>query len=91
MALLWGNVISFMLLKSINIDFLNQISSSLLTLTFLIRSDISLSNSYPIVLKRLGGPYSRPNPLKIVEVQGTEPATSWLVNRHADHSANDAV
>ena len=52
-------------------------------LTFLIRSATSQSNSYPIVLVRLGGPRS-PNPhLKFVEVPGIEPATSWLV-RHAN-------
>ena len=32
-------------------------------LTFLIRFDTSQSSSYPIVLTRLGGPRSRPNPL----------------------------
>ena len=31
-------------------------------LTFLIRSATSQSSGYPIVLKRLGGPHSRPNP-----------------------------
>ena len=30
--------------------------------TFLIRSAISQSSTYPIVLTRLGGPRSRPNP-----------------------------
>ena len=46
---------------------------------FLIRSATSQSSSYPIVLTRLGGPRSRPNPhLKFVEVPGIEPATSWL-------------
>ena len=45
--------------------------------TFLIRSATSQSNSYPIVLTRLGGPRFRPNPhLKFVEVPGIEPATS---------------
>ena len=38
--------------------------------TFLIRSAASQSSSYPIILMRLGGPYSRPNPhLKFVEVK----------------------
>ena len=46
--------------------------------TFLIKSATSQSSSYPIVLTRLGGPRSRPNPnLKFVEVPGIEPATSW--------------
>ena len=50
--------------------------------TFLIRSATSQSRSYPIVLTRLGGPRSRPNPhLKFVEVPGIEPATSWSVVR----------
>ena len=53
---------------------------------FLIRSPTSQSSSYPIVLTRLGGPRSRPNPhLKFVEVLGIEPATSWSIVRHADH------
>ena len=44
------------------------------------RSGTSQSSSYPIVLTRLGGPRSRPNPhLKPVEVPGIEPATSWSV------------
>ena len=44
--------------------------------TFLIRSATSPSSSYPIVLTRLGGPRSRPNPqLKFVEVPGIEPKT----------------
>ena len=52
--------------------------------TFLIRSATSPSSSYPIVLTRLGGPRSRPNPhfLKFVEVPVFEPATPWLVVRH---------
>ena len=37
--------------------------------TFLIRSTTSQASSYPIVLTRLSGPRSRPNPhLKFVEV-----------------------
>ena len=44
--------------------------------TFLIRSATSQSSSYPIVLMRLSGPRSRPNPhLKFVEVPGIERAT----------------
>ena len=43
----------------------------------LIRFATSQSCSHPIVLTRLGGPCSSPNPLfKIVEVLGMEPATS---------------
>ena len=53
---------------------------SLIMSTFLIRSATSQPSSYPIVLTRLSGPRSRPNPhLKIVEVPGIEPATSWSV------------
>ena len=52
---------------------------------FLIRSATSHSSSYPIVLTRLCGPRSRPNPhLKCVEVPGIEPATPWTVVRHAN-------
>ena len=52
--------------------------------TFLIRPATSPSSSYPIVLTRLGGPHSKPNShLKLVEVPGIEPATSWSVVRHA--------
>ena len=59
--------------KSNNVEFLNQIATS-------------QSTSYPIVLTRLGGPRSRPNPhLKFVEVLGIEPVTSWSVIRHDDH------
>ena len=55
-------------------------------LTFLTRSATSQSSSYPIVLTRLGKLRPRPNPhLKCVEVPGIEPATSWLLVRHADH------
>ena len=44
--------------------------------TFLIKSPTSQSSSYPIVLTRLGGSHSRPNPhLKFVKVLGIEPAT----------------
>ena len=51
--------------------------SSLIMLTFLIRSTISQSSRYPIALMRLGGPRSRPYPyLKFVEVPEIEPATS---------------
>ena len=47
------------------------------SVAFLIRSASPQSISYPIVLTRLGGPRSRPNPhLKFVEVPGIEPATS---------------
>ena len=50
--------------------------------TFLIRSAASQSSNYPIVLTRLGGSRSKPNPhLKFVEVPGIEPATSWSVVR----------
>ena len=43
--------------------------------TFLIRSATSQSSSYPIVLTKLGGPRSRPNPhSKFMEVPGIEPA-----------------
>ena len=60
--------------------------------TFLIRSATSQSNSHSIVLTRLGGPRSRPNPhLKFVEVPGIEPATPWLVVRHANQLTNEAV
>ena len=60
--------------------------------TFLIRSATSPSSSYPIVLTRLGGLRSRPNPhLKFVEVPGIEPATSWSIVRHADPYTNEAV
>ena len=53
--------------------------------TFLNKSATSPSSSYPIVLTRLGGSRSRPNPyLKFVEVPGIEPATSWSVVRHAN-------
>ena len=48
--------------------------------TFLITSATSQSGSYPIVLTRLGGPRSRPNPhLKFVEVPGIEPAYLYLL------------
>ena len=54
-----------------------RISLRRLLMTFLIRSAISQLSSYPIVLRRLGGPRSRPNPhLKFVEVPGIEHATS---------------
>ena len=33
---------------------------------------------------------TRSESVKIVEVPGMEHATSWLVVRHADHSANEA-
>ena len=60
--------------------------------TFLIRFTASQSSSYPIVLTRLGGPLSRPNPhLKFVEVPGIEPTTPWTVVRHANHYTNEAV
>ena len=36
--------------------------------TFLIRSATSQSSSYPIVLTRLGGPRSRPNPQSLLRV-----------------------
>ena len=53
-------------------------------LTFLIRFATSQSSSYPIVLTRLGGPRSRPNPhFKICGSAGVEPVTSWSVVRHA--------
>ena len=43
---------------------------------FVLRSICQSISSYPIVLMRLGGLHSRPNPhIKIVEVQGIEPAT----------------
>ena len=61
-------------------------------LTFLIRYTTSQSSSYPIVLTRLGRPRSRPNPqFKIVKAPGIEPATSWLVARHADPHINEVV
>ena len=62
-------------------------------LTFLIRSATSQSSSYPIVLTRLGEPRFRPNNphLKFVEVPGIEPATSCLIVRPVDDSANEAV
>ena len=50
---------------------------SLIMSNFLIRSATSPSISYPIVLTRLGGHRSRPNPhLKFVDVPGNEPANS---------------
>ena len=53
--------------------------------TFLIGSATSQSNSYPIVLTRLGGSRFRPNPhLKFVEVPRIKPATLWSEVRHAD-------
>ena len=51
-----------------------------------MRYATSQSSRYPIVLTRLGGPRSIPNPhFKFMEVQGIEPATSWSVLRYADH------
>jgi len=53
--------------------------------TFLFRSATFQSRTYLIVLTRLGGPRSRPNPhLNLLEVPGIEPATSWSVVRLAD-------
>ena len=47
---------------------------SILMSTFLIRSATSQSSSYPVVLTRLGGPRSRPNPhLKFADVPGIKP------------------
>ena len=44
--------------------------STLIISTFLIRSTTSQSSSYRVVLVRLGGPYSRPNPhLKLWKCQ----------------------
>ena len=54
---------------------------SLLMSPFLIRSAISQSSSYPVVLTRLGGPRST---FKIADLPGIEPATSCLIVRH-DH------
>ena len=57
--------------------------------TFLIRSTSLQSNSYLIVLTRLGGTPSRSNPhLKLL---GIEPVTSWSVVTNADHQINEAV
>jgi hypothetical protein len=54
--------------------------------TSLIRSATCQSSSHPIVLTRLGGPRSRPNPhLKFVEVPGIEPATSRSVDQRGGH------
>ena len=45
--------------------------------TFLIRPANSQSSSYPVVLTRLGGPHSWPNPLLKSLVPGIEPAILW--------------
>ena len=48
--------------------------------TFLIRSASSQSSSYPIVLTRLGGPRSRPNPHPLIQyntIQYNNPQPSY--------------
>ena len=57
--------------------------------TLLIRSATSQPSSYTIVLTRLGGPRSRPNPH--LKYAGIELATSWSAVRYADHYTNEAV
>ena len=54
--------------------------------TFLIRSATFQQSSCAVVLMTLDGPRHRP--LKMGKVPRIESATSWLVVRHADHSAN---
>ena len=60
---------------NLHFSFLNRISLLL------------ISSSYPFVLRRLGGPRSRPyTSRKISGVQpGTEPGTSWMAVRLANH------
>ena len=64
-GIMWLALHSF---KSINVNILIQIRTS-------------QSNSYPIVLTRLGRPCSRPN--LHCGSAGVEPEISWLVDRHA--------
>ena len=81
----WGNT-DRMYVSRVHRDVYFYAQSSLIMSTFLIRSATFQSSSYPIFLTRLGGPRSRPNPhLRLVEVPGIEPASSWSVVRHANH------
>ena len=52
--------------------------------TFLIRSATTQSSSYPIVLTRLGGPRSRPNPQKkhgIIQMEVDGVSCSWIYKK----------
>ena len=66
-----------------------------LNLNFSFPNRISLlltSSSYPIVLRRLGGPRSRPfTSRKMSRVKpGIEPGTSWMAVRRANYYINQA-